>query len=267
MTPPQDGGPPGDEDLVARVIPLRRRSEVGDGELLTVSPLATASAPRDEPGEPTPAFADRDMWEERASRLRVREPAVAVGPSSSLGVAASRSGRRLRIRGVSRRVLGGIALAALLVAAATVAVASSGSGHVAARPAHVVSESALAAAKALAARSAAARAAAARAALRAAYKRAAASAASKREPVAARVREVARAHARATHAKERAQALARERASVSTTASTVVPAAPVATQTPVVANSPPPVVAQPKRSTPPRSSGSSDWCVPGQLGC
>jgi ABC-2 type transport system ATP-binding protein len=270
MTPPQDGGPPGDDDLVARVIPLRRRSDVGDGELLTASPPTSASGPRDESGEPTPAVAHRDMWAERASRLRVREPAVTGGRSSSLPHAASDAGRRLRIRGASHRVLGGIALAALLVAVAAVAVASSGSGHVVARRAHVVSESASAAAKASAARTAAARAAAARAALRAAQKRASASAARKRASGAARVREVALAHARAIRAKKRAQALARGRAAARTPASRVGAAAPVATQTPVVAHLPPPVVVQPKRSTPLHSSGSGGGCaaaVPGELGC
>jgi ABC-2 type transport system ATP-binding protein len=270
MTPPQDGGPPGDDDLVARVIPLRRRSDVADSELLTASPPTRACGPRDEPGEPPPAFADRDMWEERASRLRVRGPAVTGGRSSSLGVAASDAGRRLRIRGASRRAYGGVALLALLVAAAAVAVASSGSGHVVARPPHVVSESASAAAKASAARTAAARAAAAQATLRAAQKRATARAARKRASAAARAREVALARARAIRAKERAQALARRRAAARTPASSAVAAAPIATQTPVVAHLPPPVVVQPKRSTPLRSSAGGAGCaaaVPGELGC
>jgi len=265
MTPPRDGGPPGNEQLVARVIPLRRRGEAGDSELLTAPPPATAPGPRDEPGEPTPAFADRDMWEDRASQLRVREPAVTGGLRSPHEVAAPDAGQTLSGRRVSRTRLGIAALVAVLVAAGAFAVASS-DPHVVARAAHVRgSTSAPAAANVSAAKGVAARAAAARTALRAARKRAAA-----RE----RASRVARAHAlalsreRAARAKQRAQRLAREQASEAPPTPTVVPAAPAARQ-PVVANSPA-VVTQPKSSAPRRSASSAGGCataVPGQLGC
>jgi ABC-2 type transport system ATP-binding protein len=268
MTPPRDGGPPGDEQLVARVIPLRRRGEAGDSELLTAPPPATAPGPRDEPGEPTSAVADRDMWEDRASQLRVRKPAVTGGLRSPHEVAAPDAGQTLSGRRVSRTRLGIAALVAVLVAAGAFAVASS-DPHVVARAAHVGdSKSAPAAAKASAAKGVAARAAAARTALRAARKRAAATAARERASRVARAHALAVSRARAARAKQRAQRLAREQASEAPPAPTVVPAAPVAMQ-PVVANSPA-VVTHPRSSAPRRSASSAGGCataVPGQLGC
>jgi ABC-2 type transport system ATP-binding protein len=263
MTPPRDGGPPGNEELLARVIPLRRRGEAGDSELLTAPPPATAPGPRDEPGEPTSAVADRE-----------RKPAVTGGLRSPHEVAAPDAGQTLSGRRVSRTRLGIAALVAVLVAAGAFAVASS-DPHVVARAAHTGdSKSAPAAAKASAAKGVAARAAAARTALRAARKRAAATAATAATAARERASRVARAHAlavsraRAARAKQRAQSLAREQASEAPPAPTVVPAAPVAMQ-PVVANSPA-VVTHPRSSAPRRSASSAGGCataVPGQLGC
>jgi hypothetical protein len=268
MTPPRDGGPPGGDELVARVIPLRRRGEVADSGLLTASQPATASDAHDAAGAPAPAFADRDMWDDRASQLPVREPALTRGLRSPHDLAAPHAGGRLRGRHVSRTRLGIAALAVVLVAAGAVAVASSGP-HVVARAARVGdSKSAPAVANVSAAKIAAARAAAARAALRGARRRAAATAAREHASFVARAYALAVSHARATRAKQRAHRLAREQASEAAPTPTLVPTAPAAAP-PVVANSPA-VVTHPKSSAPRRSASSASGCataVPGQLGC
>jgi len=268
MTPPRDGGPPAGDERGARVIPLRRRGEVARGEPVTALPPATASGAHDAAGEPAPAFADRDMWEDRPSQLPVREPALTGGLRSPHEVAAPDAGQTLRGRHVSPTRLGIAALAVVLVAAGAVAVASS-DPHVVARAAHFGdSTSAPAAAKVSTAKGVAARAAAARTALRAARKRADATAARVRVSRVARAHALALSRERATRAKQRAQTLAREQASEAPPTPTVVPAAPAARQ-PVVANSPP-VVTHPKSSAPRRSPSSAGGCataVPGQLGC
>jgi hypothetical protein len=269
MTPPRDGGPPGDEELVARVIPLRRRDEARESTLLApTSPPATAFNPPDEPAEPTSAVADRDMWEDRASRLRLREPVVAGGQSGSVRLPAAHGRRTTRRRGVSRVAFGIAALVAMVVA--VVVISSSGSPRVAGSPAHGVdSKSASSAAKVSAAKTAPAPAAAAQAALRTARTRAAATAARKRASRIARAHKLAVARARATRAKQRARELARQPASEGSTTSTAAPPATPAVTEPPVAISPP-VVTHPKSSAPTRGSGSAGGCataVPGQLGC
>lgn len=271
MTPPRDGGPPGDEQLVARVIPLRRRGEAGESTLLAPpSPPATASGPSDEPAEPTSAVADRDMWEDRASRLRLREPVVAGGHSSSVRLPAEHARRSTRRRGVSRVAFGIAALVAMVVA--VVVISSNGSPRVAGSAAHVVdsksASSAASAANVSAAKTAAARAAAAQATLRAAHKRAAATTARKRASRIARAHKLAVARARATRAKQRALEPASQPTSEGSTTSTTAPATPAVTEPPVATS--PPVVTHPKSSTPKRGSASAGGCataVPGQLGC
>jgi hypothetical protein len=268
MTPPRDGGPPGDEELVARVIPLRRRSEAGESTLLAPpSPPATAFGPPDEPAEPTSALADRDMWEDRASRLRLREPVVAGGHSSSVRLPAAHAQRSTRRRGASRVALGIAPLVAMVVA--VVVISSSGSPRVTGSPAHGVnSKSASSAANVSAAKTAPAPATAAQAALRTARTRAAATAARKRASHIARAHKLAVAHARATRAKQRARELARQPASEGSTTSTAPPATPVVTQPPAATS--PPVLTHPKSSAPTHGSGSAGGCataVPGQLGC
>lgn len=272
MTPPRDGGPPGSDELVARVIPLRRRGEVADSEPVTASPPATASGAHDAPGEPAPAFADRDMWEDRASQLPVREAALTGGLRSPHDLAAPHAGGRLRGRHVSRTRLGIAALAVVLAVAGAVAVASSGP-HAATRAAHVAnSKSPPAVTDVSAAKGVAARAAAARAALRAARKRGAATAARERAARVARAHALAISRARAARAKQRAQTRAHERASVATSMPTVAPA-----------NAPAPAVAEPvvtgpqitsarRPQTPaasvaPARAGAASSCVPGELGC
>ena len=269
MTPPRDGGPPGDEQLVARVIPLRRRDEAGERTLLAPpSPPATAFGPSDEPAEPTSAVADRDMWEDRASRLRLREPVVAGGHSSSVRLPAGHARRTTRRRGVSRVAFGIAALAAMVVAVAVIS--SSHPRHVAGSPAHVVdSKSVSSAANVSAAKTAAARAAAAQATPRAADKRAATTTARRRASRIARAHKLAVARARAPRAKQRARELARQPTSEgSTTSTTPPPATPAVTEPPVATS--PPVVTHPKSSAPTHGSGSAGGCataVPGQLGC
>ena len=268
MTPPRDGGPPGDEELVARVIPLRRRSEAGESTMLaTPSPPATAFGPPDEPAEPTSAVADRDMWEDRASRLRLREPVVAGGHSSSVRLPAEHARRSTRRRGVSRVAFGIAALVAMVVA--VVVISSNGSPRVAGSAAHVVdSKSASSAANVSAAKTAAARGAAAQATLRAAHKRAAATTARKRASRIARAHKLAVARARATRAKQRALEPASQPTSEGSTTSTTAPVTPAVTEPPVATS--PPVVTHPKSSAPKRGSASAGGCataVPGQLGC
>ena len=269
MTPPRDGGPPGDEQLVARVIPLRRRDEAGERTLLAPpSPPATAFGPSDEPAEPTSAVADRDMWEDRASRLRLREPVVAGGHSGSVRLPAAHAQRSTRRRGVSRVAFGIAALVAMVVA--VVVISSNGSPRVAGSAAHVVdSKSASSAANVSAAKTAAARAAAAQAPLRAAHKRAAATTARKRASRIARAHTLAVARARATQAKQRALEPASHPTSEGRTTSTAAPpAAPAVTEPPVATS--PPVATHPKSSAPKRGSASAGGCataVPGQLGC
>ena len=265
MTPPRDGGPPGGDELVARVIPLRRRSEVAGSEPVTALPPATASGAHDAAGEPAPAFADRDMWEDRASQLPVREPALAGGLRSPHDLAAPHAGGPLRGRHASLTRLGIAALAVVLVAAGAVAVASSGP-HVATRAAHVAnSKSSPAVTDVSAAKGVAARAAAARAALSAARKRAAR---------AARAHALALSRARATRAKQqRAQTRAHERASEANRTPTVALAkssAPVVTG-PVVTG---PQITSARRPqapapsvAPARGGAASSPCVPGELGC
>src|ERR1019366_9029904 len=140
---------------------------------------------------PAPAFADRDMWEERASQLPVREPALTRGLHSHHDLAAPHAGGRLRGRHVSRTRLGIAALAVVLVAAGAVAVASNGP-HAATRAAHVAdSTSPPAVTDVSAAKGVAARAAATRAALRAVRRRGAATAARKRAARVARTQALA----------------------------------------------------------------------------
>jgi len=268
MTPPRDGGPPGGDELVARVIPLRRRGEVADSELLTGSPSATASGAHDAAGEPAPAFADRDMWEDRASQLPVREPALTGGLRSPHGVAAPHAEQTLRGRHVSRTRLGIAALSVVLVAAGAVAVASSGP-HVATRAAHVANPTSPSAVTDVsAAKGVAARAAAARAALRAARKRGAATAARKRGARVARAHALALSRARATRAKQQpAQTPAHERASEANPTPTVAPAktpAPVVTGPQITSARRPQA---PAPSVAPARGGAASSCVPGELGC
>jgi hypothetical protein len=273
MTPPRDGGPPGGDELVARVIPLRRRGEVAGGEPVTALPPATASSAHDAAGEPAPAFADRDMWEDRASQLPVREPALTRGLRSPHDLAAPHAGGRLRGRHVSRTRLGIAALAVVLVAAAAVAVASSGP-HAATRAAHVAnSKSAPAVTDVSAAKGVAARATAARAALRAARKRGAATAARKRTARVARAHALALSRARATRAKQqRAQTPAHERASEANPTPTVAPAktpAPAVTG-PVVTGPQITSARRPQAPAPsvaPARGEAASSCVPGELGC
>jgi hypothetical protein len=265
MTPPRDGGPPGDEQLVARVIPLRRRGEAGERTLLApTSPPATAFGPSDEPAEPTSsAVADRDMWEDRASRLRLREPVVAGGHSSSVRLPAAHARRSTRRRGVSRVAFGIAALVAMVVA--VVVISSNGSPRVAGSPAHVVDSKSASSAANVSAAKTAARAAAAQATLRAAHKRATATTARKRASRIARAHKVALARARATRAKQRARQLVRQPTSEGSTTSTATPAV----TEPAVATSSP-VVTHPKSSAPKRGSASAGGCAtaaPGQLGC
>ena len=274
MTPPRDGGPPGDEQLVARVIPLRRRGEAGESTLLAPpSPPATAVGPPDEPAEPPSAVADRDMWEDRASQLPVREPALTGGLRSPHDLAAPHAGGRLRGRHVSRTRLGIAALAVVLVAAGAVAVASSGP-HAATRAAHVAnSTSPPAVTDVSAAKGVAARAAAARAALRAARKRGAATAARKRAARVARAHALALSRARATRAKQqRAQTPAHERASEANPTPTVAPAkTPAQAVTEPVVTGPQITSARrpqaPAPSVAPARGGAASSCVPGELGC
>jgi hypothetical protein len=81
VTPPRDGDRTGDDQLVARVIPLRRRDTSGVG-------LAAASAPTpeytllEEPGEPTPMLSSHDMWGEPAYQLCTPAPAGAADAAS-----------------------------------------------------------------------------------------------------------------------------------------------------------------------------------------
>jgi len=265
MTPPRDGGPPGDEELVARVIPLRRRSEAGESTLLApTSPPPPAFGTPDEPAEPTSAVADRDMWEDRASRLRLREPAVAGGHSGSVRLPAAHARRATRRRGVSRGAFVIPVLVAMVVA--VVVVSSSGSPRVAGSPGHGVdSKSASSAAKVSAAKTAPAPPAATQAALRAARTRAAATTARKRASRIARAHKAALARARATRAKQRARELARQPTSEGSTTSTAAPVTPAVTEPPVASSLP--VLTHPKSSAPKRGSGSAGGCVPGQLGC
>jgi hypothetical protein len=259
MTPPRDGGPPGGDELVARVIPLRRRSEVAGSEPLTALPPAAASGAHDAAGEPAPAFADRDMWEDRASQLPVREPALTGGLRRPHDLAAPHAGGTLRGRHVSRTRLGIAALAVVLVAAGAVAVASSGP-HAATRAAHVAnSKSPSAVTDVSAAKGVAARAAAARAALRAARKRGAR---------VARAHALALSRARARRAKQqRAQTPAHERASEANPTPTVAPA-----KTPAPAVTGPQITSArrpqaPAPSVAPARGAAASSCVPGELGC
>jgi len=206
------------------------------------------------------------MWEDRASRLRLREPVVAGGQSGSVRLPAAHARRTTRRRGVSRVAFGIAALVAMVVA--VVVISSSGSPRVAGSPAHVVdSKSASSAANVSAAKTAPAP--AAQAALRTARTRAAATAARKRASRIARAHKLAVARARATRAKQRARELARQPASEgSTTLTALPPATPAVTEPPVSIS--PPVVTHPQSSAPTHGSGSADGCataVPGQLGC
>ena len=110
MTPPRDGDRTGDDQLVARVIPLRRRDTNGVA-------LADAPAPTpeytlfDEPGEPTPMLNRHDMWGEPAYQLRQagagRRSRRRGRPDAAAAAAAARSaagaGGRVRPRGARGR--------------------------------------------------------------------------------------------------------------------------------------------------------------------
>jgi hypothetical protein len=131
LTPPRDPGPPGGEELLARVVPLRRRDEA---QQEPVDPPQTSTGPIVFATSDTPrvGLTPRAVWGNRATSLRPHDDSAAVDASASAtAVQAPRRGLR------RTRVVALAAIAALLATAAVVASESLGHAHHA-PPRHVV---------------------------------------------------------------------------------------------------------------------------------
>jgi hypothetical protein len=74
VTPPRTGDR-ADEELVAPVVALRRRTADEAGIAGRTGPVTSAFTLFDKPGAPAPTLSDRDMWDDRANQLHGPEPA------------------------------------------------------------------------------------------------------------------------------------------------------------------------------------------------
>ncbi len=112
MMPPSDGEgtPPGtDDELLATVIPLRRREREPVGPRILADEPGNRARPSEDPAAP----AERSVWDAPAGELRRRRPPATAGPARGRAVGAQVLERRR-----PRHLFGALAAATLTITAA-----------------------------------------------------------------------------------------------------------------------------------------------------